>query len=79
MEEKLERAIVVELKIEADDIGSLVNALHDLATQIAVEQYVPLSSVCGGYSWSHILTSRTHEITHDEYFEQIEKVLSKSD
>lgn len=74
MEGKLERAVVFLAKIEADDEDSLVKALHDMATAIAING-LSERSISGGVSWSHIYTSRKNDIDHDEYFRLINEEL----
>lgn len=76
MENKPERAIVFELKVEADSEEDLSHALSDLATQIACGE-LSEASVSGGYSWSHVYSVKRNVITHDEYFEQINVLLGK--
>ena len=72
--EKPERAFVLLFKMEADSVQEIANRLFCLSTRISLEGLPEFSISAGGDS-SYILTSRRNDISHDEYFAKINKVL----
>ena len=73
---KPERAHVLILKIEADDINSLVGVLRSIEADFILGKQSSQSTM-GGASGSHVYNYRKNDITHDEYFVALEKELEK--
>lgn len=70
------RRIVAHIKIEADSWDDLETHLSQLAMQIDVEGQLPPTSISGGYSSGHIITTSEDEtITHDSWAADLEAYL----
>lgn len=62
------RRIVAHIKIEADSWDDLETHLSQLAMQIDAEGQLSPTSISGGYSSGHIITTSEDEyITHDSW------------
>jgi len=74
---KPRRRVLFEATIEADSWRDLKHHLIHLATEIAADGRLSASSVSGGYSTGHIISTHEDEsITHESWAADLEEHLA---
>ena len=72
--EQPKRAITIKLEIGADDIDALEQAFDSIIFKMRMDDF-PENVASGGYSWGGGYSCQRREITHDQYFTELDKFL----